>query len=327
MHLSLIIPVYKVEPFIYQCLNSIFSQLSGKNQIEVIVINDGTPDNSMNIVKTFFSYPQLSIIEQDNQGLSVARNVGLSHAKGKYVWFIDSDDWLLPNAINEILTYIEEYPEIPVFSTILEIHVDKDNKVEQEYYPLRKVLTGKEYLQLKYKQGASQRFIIKKSFLEDHNLSFYPGILHEDGLFGYQMLYWADKIRILEKPVYAYRIRQGGSIMSSISMRTPKDMLFIHQQLKRFCKENVAPIDRLWYSLRMFSILVNLFQFSKPLAFDSNFTRFYENYKSYFNDEANFVLQHKPSISKQLYRDAMVLKHFPLVLMKLKYIVKKYILR
>ena len=110
-------------------------------------------------------------------------------------------------------------------------------------------------------------------------------------------------------------------------MRTPKDMLFIHQQLRKFCDENVDPIDKLWYRLRIFSILVNLFQFSKPLAFDSNFTRFYEDYKSYFNDEANFVLQHKSSISKQLYRDAMALKHFPLLLIRFKYIVRKYIQR
>ena len=328
MLLSLIIPVYKVEPYIADCLNSIFSQLNDRRNVETVIVNDGTPDNSMKIVeKLTEGRNDVQIINQKNQGLSIARNTGLSHAKGEYVWFIDSDDWLLPNAINEVLTYILSYTDIPVFSTILERHIEKQNKIEQEYYPAKKELSGKEYLQLKYKQGASQRFIFKKEFLIKHNLSFYPGILHEDGLFGYQMLYWAEKMLILEKPVYAYRIREEGSIMSSISMRTPKDMLFIHQQLRKFCEEKVDPIDKLWYRLRIFSILVNLFQFSKSLAFDSNFDLFYKEHKSYFNNEANFVLQHKSSISKQLYRDAMVLKYFPLVLMKFKYIVRKYILR
>ena len=258
MRLSLIIPVYKVEAFIYQCLNSIFSQILGDENIEVIIINDGTPDNSIEIVRGFSSFPQMKIVEQENQGLSVARNTGLCYAKGEYVWFIDSDDWLLPNAISDVLTHIAAHPEIPVFSTILEKHVEKDNKIEQEFFPAKKDLTGKEYLQLRYQQGASQRFIFKKAFLEKHNLSFYPGILHEDGLFGYQMLYWADKIKILERSVYAYRIRQEGSIMSSISMRTPKDMLFVHQQLIKFCQTMVADEDKLWYRLRIFNILINV---------------------------------------------------------------------
>ena len=116
MRLSLIIPVYKVEAFIYQCLNSIFSQILGDENIEVIIINDGTPDNSIEIVRGFSSFPQMKIVEQENQGLSVARNTGLCYAKGEYVWFIDSDDWLLPNAISDVLTHIAAHPEIPVFS-------------------------------------------------------------------------------------------------------------------------------------------------------------------------------------------------------------------
>lgn len=324
MRLSLIIPVYKVEAFIYQCLNSIFSQIS-ENNIEVIIVNDGTPDNSMEIVREFSSYIQLKIVEQDNQGLSVARNTGLSHAKGQYVWFIDSDDWLLPNAINDVLTNIKKHPEISVFSTILEKHIEKDYKIEQEYFPTKKILTGKEYLQLRYKQGASQRFIFKKTFLEEYNLLFHPGILHEDGLFGYQMLYWAEKIRILEKPVYAYRIRQEGSIMTSISMRTPKDMLFIHQQLIQFCKIKVAEEDKLWYRLRIFSILINLFQFSKGLAFDSDFKQFYKGNKFYLNRESDFVLQNRMYVSKNIYREALILKYIPLAFMRLKYVIRKII--
>lgn len=328
MILSLIIPVYKVERYIAECLNSIFCQLNGRNEVEIIIVNDGTPDNSMVIIDEITrDKTNVRIINQANQGLSVARNTGLQYATGEYVWFIDSDDWLLPNAINDVLTCIAKHPDVSVFSTILERHVEKQNKVEQEYFPSKLNLTGKEYLQLRYKQGASQRFIFKKSFLTGHNLSFYPGILHEDGLFGYQMLYRAERIIILETPVYAYRIRGEGSIMSSISMRTPKDMLFIHQQLIRFCKEEVAEEDKLWYRLKIFSILVDLFQFSKPLAFDLSFKRFFKENRSYFNEEIGFVLQHKRDVNKRLCREAFMLKHIPLSLMKLKYIVRKYILR
>lgn len=324
--LSLIIPVYKVEAFICQCLNSVFSQIS-KN-VEVVIVNDGSPDNSMSIVENLIKdKPYITVINQQNQGLSVARNTGLSHAKGEYVWFIDSDDWLLPNAIENVLNYIGRFPEIKVFSSVLEIYEEGKSKPYQEYCPAITELTGKEYLFKGYKQGASQRFIFKKAFLEKYNLSFYPGILHEDGLFGYQMLYWADKIKILEKPVYAYRIRQAGSIMTSISMRTPKDMLFIHQRLIKFCKMEVAAEDKLWYRLRIFSILINLFQFSKGLAFDSEFKQFYKGNKNYLGKEADFVMQNRTYVSKNIYREALIIKYLPLTFMRIKYIARKILKR
>ena len=320
--ISLIIPIYKVEDYIYQCLNSIISQISDKECIEIVVVNDGTPDNSMDIVRSFASYSQLRIIEQKNQGLSVARNTGLEYAKGEYVWFIDSDDWLLPNAIEYVLSYIDKYPDVPVFSTILEKHIEKQNKIVPELSPNKKALSRKDYLLLKYEQGASQRYIFKKSFLAEHNLSFYPGILHEDGLFGYQMLYWADKIIILERPVYAYRIRQEGSIMSSISIRTPKDMLLIHKQLMFFCENSVVLEDKFWYRLRVFSILINLFQFSINLAFSDDFSTFYRKNKAYINKELDFIIKNKSHVTTQIYRKSLILRFLPLAFMKLKYVTK-----
>lgn len=327
MLLSLIIPVYKVELYIADCLNSIFSQLYDKRNVEIVIVNDGTPDNSMEIVKKLAEgRNNVQIINQNNQGLSVARNTGLYHAKGEYIWFIDSDDWLLPNAINDVFTYILKNTDIPVFSTILERHIEKQNKIEQEYYPAKKELSGKEYLQLKYRQGASQRFIFKKAFLIRHNLSFYPGILHEDGLFGYQMLYWANKVKILDKSVYAYRIRKG-SIMTSISMKTPNDMLFIHQELMKFCEQKVENKDKLWFRIRIFSILINLFQFSRGLAFTHDFKLFYKTNKNYITQETNFIIENKTVITKNIYHEALILKYIPLTFMKIKNIAKRILKR
>ena len=328
MILSIIVPIYKVQKYVVKCLESIEQQHAKKSLYDVIVVNDGTPDDSMLLAMPIIHrMGNVQVVNQENQGLSIARNTGLFYAKGEYVWFVDSDDWLLPNAIDEVLDYIKKNPQIPVFSTILELHIEKGNKIKQEYFPAKKELSGKEYLQLKYMQGASQRFIFRKSFLTEYNLSFYPGILHEDGLFGYQMLYFANQVRILERPVYAYRIREKGSIMSSISMRTPKDMLFIHQQLIKFCEEKVAQEDKYWFRLRVFSILINLFLFSKSLAFNSEFSEFYEENKIYFKKEADFVLQNEQNVNKVFYRDAFMLKYFPLLFIRFKYIIRKYILR
>lgn len=119
--LSIIIPIYNVEEFIEECLNSIILQVSESFPIEIIVVNDGTPDNSMTIVNRIQTrIPNLfRIINQENQGLSMARNNGLRVAKGEYVWFVDSDDYLLSNALLKVKEYIEKYPNIDVFSSFL----------------------------------------------------------------------------------------------------------------------------------------------------------------------------------------------------------------
>ena len=86
MILSIIIPIYNVEQFIAQCIESIYSQHFPLERFEVIAVNDGTPDHSMDIVKRFAAkYSNLQIINQENKGLSVARNTGMQYAKGDYV--------------------------------------------------------------------------------------------------------------------------------------------------------------------------------------------------------------------------------------------------
>ena len=101
--LSLIIPIYKVENYIIECLESVCCQLV--EGVEVILVNDGTPDNSMIMARKYISEKydhlvnQFVFIDQENQGLSGARNTGLINAKGDYVWFVDSDDTLEENAI------------------------------------------------------------------------------------------------------------------------------------------------------------------------------------------------------------------------------------
>lgn len=122
--LSIIIPVYKVEDFILECLESIINQWS-TNRIEVICINDGTPDSSMEIVEKFVSgLPNIIktnflLINQLNQGLSGARNTGLDHAKGKYITFLDSDDRLCDGYIENILSKIDRFmPDLIDFNII-----------------------------------------------------------------------------------------------------------------------------------------------------------------------------------------------------------------
>lgn len=93
MDLSIIIPIYNVERYLKKCLDSIYCQILNL-PVEVILVNDGTKDNSIEVIKPYLNLPQTIFIDQHNQGLSVARNNGLKVSSGKYVWFVDSDDWI-----------------------------------------------------------------------------------------------------------------------------------------------------------------------------------------------------------------------------------------
>ena len=103
MKLSVIIPVYNVAPYIAKCLESIYFQDVDKGDYEIIIVNDGSTDNSLSIVKkTIVNWENVKLIDQSNGGLSCARNSGLDCAIGDYVWFVDSDDWIESNSLKRI---------------------------------------------------------------------------------------------------------------------------------------------------------------------------------------------------------------------------------
>lgn len=109
MFLSVVVPVYNVERYVGDCLCSLLNQ--PESLCEIIVVNDGTKDNSMEIVhKLVNGYTNVRIINQENKGLSEARNAGLRHALGEYVWFVDSDDTILENAVEYLHDIVDTYP-------------------------------------------------------------------------------------------------------------------------------------------------------------------------------------------------------------------------
>ena len=103
--LSLIIPMYNVELYIEKCLNSCINQDLSADEYEIIIVNDGSKDNSLSIAESIAQkHNNVRIITQTNGGLSSARNTGLINSRGEYIWFIDSDDWIEPNVLKELYT-------------------------------------------------------------------------------------------------------------------------------------------------------------------------------------------------------------------------------
>lgn len=125
VNLSLIVPVYNVENYIIECLNSIVNIIPSDGSTEVIIINDGSPDNSINLIENYILSlndnikNNFHIFSQENRGLSGARNTGIDNAKGRYLAFLDSDDVLQGDFFNDILAIIKKHnPDIVEFRAI-----------------------------------------------------------------------------------------------------------------------------------------------------------------------------------------------------------------
>lgn len=329
MQLSIIIPIYNVEPFIDKCLNSIYSQGFPENLFEVIAVNDGTPDNSMASVEQYAArHDNLIIVNQQNQGLSVARNNGMAASSGDYVWFVDSDDWLLPDALQVVAETVKSHPEVEVFATVLMMNFEDTGNKSVEYKPNFAVKNGRDYMFRNHDAncGACQRYIFKRSFLDEHRLRFMPHVYHEDGEFSLRMLYLANCLMIVPQPLYNYRLRSSGSIMSSRKMQMNYDLVKIYRVLEDFCKENVADEDFWLYKAKIFACLYDTILFSRREIFSEGFRKFYKEYKGLIHEKAGELLLHPCAIGWKQYMGALHFYFCPLFYTRLKTFVKNRVI-
>ena len=222
MKLSIIIPVYKVEKFIKKCLESTQNQDVSTNEYEVIVVNDGSPDNSLDIaIKFSKQHPNVIVISQENGGLSSARNAGIRKAKGKYLFFLDSDDWMANNCLGRIIKQLDD--ECPDILRISSAIYDNEKIIVKESFVGWNSMTGREAL----KKGLSpcaQYSIVKKDFLTKHNLWFYNGILHEDSEFTPRMHYLAEKMSFTAEIIYCI-YQNPNSITHTINPKRSFDLI------------------------------------------------------------------------------------------------------
>lgn len=222
MFLSIIIPVYKVEQYLRECIDSIINQKAAC-LFEVIAIDDGSPDNCGKILDEYSNlFENIHVIHQNNQGLSAARNSGIDKAIGDYLWFVDSDDWIEPFAISEIHKALQAKPDI------LQIgfkYVWSDYEKEHLQYTWKGSISGcSAYLNDGIAVPA-QFTIVRKSLITENSLKFLPGILHEDTEYKPKLAIVAKSAACLSKPIYNYRQREQGSITSYFSIRNAQDLI------------------------------------------------------------------------------------------------------
>ena len=324
MILSIIIPVYNVERYIQDCMSSIYNQNISEDVFEVIIVNDGTPDKSIEKISPIIAKKtNTKIINQKNQGLSIARNNGLKLAKGEYVWFVDSDDTLLHGAIEKILKVLEDHKGVDVIATVLLQKKESNGAIAIEYTPDYSVRTGREYMFRGNNLGASQRYILRRNFLLDNNLFFMPNVYHEDGEFGHKMMYLAKSVYVMPEPVYCYLLRSSGSIMSTRKMKMNYDLIAIYKELEGFCKSKVEERDKIRFLSLAANCVYDTILFSRRVILTNEFKHFYLENKDYIHHVAGQFLLHLREIGWRNYIRALHFYFCPLAWTKIKTIVRQ----
>lgn len=230
--LSIIIPVYQVEAYLKRCVDSVLAQKF--QSYEIILVNDGSPDSSPEICDDYAQqYPHISVIHKPNGGLSEARNVGLLAARGEYVFFPDSDDWLISTMLEEVSEVItsKEYDIIEVGIQMYHSYDDKrDEQPKKET-----VLSGTAALQsmLSYKEVTSfaANKIYRKSLFIDHEIFFPVGAFYEDLGTIYKLLLVADKVYDTNQVYYCYYLGNENSITKSWSDKKFEDMYRFYNEI------------------------------------------------------------------------------------------------
>ena len=206
MRLSIIIPIYNVEKYIERCINSIFEQNLVSEDYEVLLIDDETPDQSGEIAKKIAeSRDNYHYIFQKNKGLGGARNTGILHAKGNYILFLDSDDWLDRNSIIELLNEVHQRDlDILIFN--MKNVSSNGNITEQkcDIIPLQ-VFTGQDFIINNELYILPCATLYRRDILIKNNIFFREGIFHEDVDFYLKTILNAQKVMYIpNKKIYNY---------------------------------------------------------------------------------------------------------------------------
>lgn len=230
--ISVIVPVYKVEPYLRQCIDSILAQTF--TDFELILVDDGSPDNCGAICDEYAARDsRIVVIHQENHGLSAARNAGLDIMRGQYVTFVDSDDYIAVDYLAALYSPIIEYG----------VEITHCGFYWGENGPYlctenNKILSGKEWCLLRYQKsigvGAWAKMYARHLFA---NIRFPMGMIHEDQAVVPKVCYSAKSIYLINSCYYYYRVNNQ-SISNSAFSHKRFDNIILMNSLIRFFKQN-----------------------------------------------------------------------------------------
>lgn len=244
---SVIVPVYNVEKYLKRCLDSLINQTL--SDIDIICINDGSKDSSLQILEQYAQKDsRIVIYNQENSGLSVARNTGLEHASGEYIGFVDSDDWVdldfyenlynsakNNNADIAVADFIREHPNKK--PKRLKLKEEKIYTTPEDKFMICKV----------HREGCVWNKIYRTEFIHSINLKFVPKMYYEDRDFTIRSLYFSKKLVTTPNTYYRYFVNPKSIVNKRRNYIQDEHYILVRQQVLQFIKEhNIKVPDGLY---------------------------------------------------------------------------------
>ena len=299
MKVSVIVPVYNVEPYLDKCLNTLVNQTLKK--IEIIIVNDGSKDNSEKIIKKYLKkYPEkIKYIKKANGGLSSARNEGLKYASGEYIGFVDSDDYVSLNTFNLMYKKAKEKNFDLVVCNLNYVYETKTKMVSAG---LDKDLENEDEVKknIVFLYPAVWNKLYKKEILD--SLKFKEGIWYEDVEFNFRVYPRVKSIGYVDKPLIQY-VQRESSISKTIDKRLFNYLDNFNGLIKYYQDNNLY---NKYYSELEYSYVRYLYAtFIKQLSYTNDQELFKEGVKEAIKN----VQEHFPNYKKNIYLKKFGLKN------------------
>lgn len=248
MKVSVVIPVFNVEPYVEECLRSVMNQTL--SDIEIICIEDCGQDGSKDIIKRLMNEDsRISLfVNEKNQGLAAVRNQGMERASGEYIYFLDSDDMIKEDTLRALTELAaSENLDVCIFSADF---IFEDEKLAERFgkdpakykgtYP--DVMSGKElykkWMKLWDWMPSQPRYFYRRQFLEENEIRFVEGQLHEDESFAFDVLMKAERVRVINEPYFIRRFRKSSIMSGGVTMKNVQSCLQIIDHVMNHATED-----------------------------------------------------------------------------------------
>lgn len=292
--ISVIIPVYNVENYLKECLDSVTNQTL--NNLEILCINDGSTDNSLRILNEYASKDsRIKIINQNNKGQASARNLGIKEARGEYIAFIDSDDFIEPTMFEKLYTKAKN-DNLDIVMCKIATYDNMTGEVKDNawYYMLgvfkdfdKDIFNHKDTKEFTCQIAVTPyNKIYKTSLLKDNDILFPEGLIFEDEKFFYDVYLRAKKVSLIDEFLYYYRINRKGSTVDIAKENDYTDIIPISKQVRETFKQTNNYED---YKI----LLANRFIHLQLARFTETSPKFREKFFNLLKEDLNEVLQDK----------------------------------
>ena len=292
--LSIVIPIYNVAEYLRQCLDSVYLQV--KDNYEVILVDDGSTDNSGAICDEYrLKYPQTIVIHKENGGLSDARNAGIKVTTGEFIYFIDSDDWLAPNAISTLLDFaLENSCEVVQggFYYAYNGYLLYDNSKKTPLV-LNREQSMKELIKNDYIKNFAWGKIYKTEIVKRY--LFQKGKFFEDSYWQHHIVNEIRNYGVVPTPLYYYRQRES-SISGQFSIKS-LDLLRGYEERLNFISNNYPQLINLmtkqYWKLLSQMLLVSKYNTKCEKQFKNYWTNAIKEYNSLFDKHLKYSARYR----------------------------------